>query len=1182
MKKMIEKLAKGEVAYEQPVLSISETKIETQIPMGTIHHGSFMITSESDNLQGFLYSTNSKVTVFQNDFVGRKSEVSYQVDLNGMRPQDKAEGQFEIVSNAGEVQIPFVFENVYRSLDSSLGHLHNLFHFANLVQSASEEAEKIFVRDDFSDIFIKNDIQIRNVYAVLSKEPNIRSAMEQFLIAVNKKHPIRLSIQQSEKKYKDFTDNYSDTLKVIKSTWGYLEFTVESDADFIVIEKSKVTTDQFAGNVYELTYLLDKKKLHIGKNYGRITLTSDNDQITFDIQVDNYTVGILDKRQYRDKDRIAKQKATYRIIKSYLDFRMGRMDAKNWAEQMNGILEKARALDEKDLYLQLFQAQVYLSQGRDEDCKEVLDHMREQVLSNMCSNAKLYCYFMYVCSLYKQDAQFSKDVVSIITKHYENGNDYWQLLWLLFYTDREYDKNSSIKLARIKAQFHNGCKSPIMYYEACRIMNEQPVLLRVINDFELQVINFGCKYHIIGEKMAEQICTLLQNAKTISKSYLRILKKLYSQFQTERILNLLCTYMIRDELYGKMYFPVYEAGIRKGLRITRLYEFYMLSIDEKKMEPLPKILLMYFAYNSQLGYEKKAYLYANIIVNKEKDAQTYTSYHKQIELFALDQLHKGNVDSNLSIVYKDIWDQSLITRETVDTISKIMFSYRIECKNSAMKFCIIKHKESIAEEKIILVNGNAFASIFTENYFVAFEDENGGRRADVTYTVTPLFEDRPSVTVLFDCNRNNINLAMYLCEKNFQYQRRSCDTIIVQNILLMNSLIEKPYKREITHNIIDLYYTDYEGKDFVQRFSQIDTAVLCERDAANLAEICIENDMYEDAYNLVILYGFEKIAPKKVMRLCRKIIKKIDSAYNYLVTQMCYFAFSHRKYDNEILIYLVKHFNQSTKVMLEILYAADNFGVDTREIQERILAQLLFSANTSEILPEVFEKYYDKGARQLLTAAYLGYISYLYFVKGKLLDDKCFEIIEEKQQYGEEQPDVCRLALLLHLSQMPNIRLEQKKLIESELEELFHKGYFFKFYENLKEKARLPVAIANKTFIEYRTTPDTSVTITYRIGENGKECVESMQEVFEGIYVMIVDLFYGEECIYRIEKNREYSKEYRLVCNNVEHNDNPNRYDYLNDMLASRELDDIITLKKLMHGYCVQNYVVDKIFKPLK
>jgi len=50
------------------------------------------------------------------------------------------------------------------------------------------------------------------------------------------------------------------------------------------------------------------------------------------------------------------------------------------------------------------------------------------------------------------------------------------------------------------------------------IINAQPVLLRVLNQFEMQVINYGCRNDIISEKLAMQIADVVANEKNIVHS----------------------------------------------------------------------------------------------------------------------------------------------------------------------------------------------------------------------------------------------------------------------------------------------------------------------------------------------------------------------------------------------------------------------------------------------------------------------------------------------------------------------------------------------------------------------------------------------------------------------------------------------------------------------------------------
>ena len=84
-----------------------------------------------------------------------------------------------------------------------------------------------------------------------------------------------------------------------------------------------------------------------------------------------------------------------------------------------------------------------------------------------------------------------------------------------------------------------------MYIEAMNIINAQPVLLRVLNQFEMQVINYGCRNDIISEKLAMQIADVVANEKNININTLIILKKIYDKYEKDEILTVLVTQMVR-------------------------------------------------------------------------------------------------------------------------------------------------------------------------------------------------------------------------------------------------------------------------------------------------------------------------------------------------------------------------------------------------------------------------------------------------------------------------------------------------------------------------------------------------------------------------------------------------------------------------------------------------------------
>lgn len=91
-----------------------------------------------------------------------------------------------------------------------------------------------------------------------------------------------------------------------------------------------------------------------------------------------------------------------------------------------------------------------------------------------------------------------------------------------------------------------------------------------------------------------QIADVAASEKNGSYELVSLLKKLNEQFGSDEILTALVSQMIRLGLTGEQYFDIYELGVLRGLRITRLYEFYIASMKKDVGRQLPKIVMMYF------------------------------------------------------------------------------------------------------------------------------------------------------------------------------------------------------------------------------------------------------------------------------------------------------------------------------------------------------------------------------------------------------------------------------------------------------------------------------------------------------------------------------------------------------------------------------------------------------------
>lgn len=1181
MKDTMNKLARGEFLYEIPQIVLTPTQIRQSIAVDTTTQCCIQVNSDSSLMKGVVYSDNARVVLGNNMFVGKDASISYTVQSAGLIPGEVLEGSFCFITNAGERIVPYSFKVTEKAVECSAGPAHNLFHFANLVQVSLEEAKKLFVSDSFEGIFLKNDLETCNIYHALCASADIDRSIEEFLIAVHKKQAVVLKILNKDGQecktasavYENLAENYHDSIVLRKNTWGYLNAPVVCDADFVQLEKNKLISADFAGNKYELGFVIHPDRLHAGHNYARVRIGIGEGSVCYEIAVvvaGNGTKGV-------PPVRILEQKTAVSITRNYIKFRSHNITLDEWAQVSIELLDEAVAqLPDKPEY-KLMQAQIFCIQDKDDNAAWLLDMVKEDVLKD--TDSIIYCYYLYVSSMYRKDTQYTEEVVRTLRKKYEYGLRDWRLLWMLFYVDDSYNRNLSIKLARIKELFHNGCHSPIMYFEACQIINSQPVFIRVFDEFERQVIYFGCKYNLITERTAGQICDISRSERNVTGIYLRIIQDLYDKYRNDEMLTTLCEHLIRNQERGAKVFDVYETCILRGLCITGIYEFYMDCVPADYDHLFPKMLLMYFSYNNMLDPIRKAYLYANIIRYMPQEDELWTVYIRQMELFAIEQLQEGQISDNLVLLYRELWDEALINDNTANAVARLLFAYKLTCYEPGIERVIVRHKELDTEMIVPLIDSVAYVSIYTEKSSIVFEDAGGQRFKDtIAYELERLMEEPQLADTVYSYIPNDIYLQIYRYEKG---EGDGCELCR----LLESPILALPFRKKVQSELIRYYCEEYTGEDITPVLDSLQNTVLQEQQATQMIELCIAKGLYAQAYTYALSYGIRKVSVGKLYRLCRYLIENdIDSAGGFL-TQMCSQVYVGGQYDPKMLAYLQEHYNGTTQQMCDLWETCKGFDVDSYSLKERIITQILFTNTRNDKLFPIFDEYYEAGANERILEAYLSYESYEYFIRGNQTDSSIFKIIESRMEYNDDVSDLCKLALLLYYSRRKEFDKSTAARSMDILALFAGRDILFAFFKDLADKVALPYKAVDKTIIEYRANPDSKVILHYKLGADGSSAdfiKEVLPNTFMGIFTKAFTLFYGDTLQYYFTENvageEKVTEPVSITCKNVD-DAARGRYAYLNDMLESRETHDLVTLDKLMHEYVVEDYITRQMFK---
>ena len=280
MEAITRSLMEGKFEYEAKTLDISSRKIELSVRKGDSVQGSFCISSHNGKkVKGTVTSSGMRMNCLTTKFEGEKTDIFYSFSGVGMEEGDIHKGYFYIISDAGEYSIPYMVNVETGILESSLGPVKNLFHFANLAKSNWNEAVSLFYHPDFVNVFHGSDARYLSSYRGLSRTRGNEQNVDEFLIEINKKQKIEYLRMEDHIRIEEPVDVVEGRITVTRNGWGYTALAVETDGDFLFVEKKVLTDDDFLGNICNFAFQVDSSKLHAGNNYGFVRLYNGSTSI---------------------------------------------------------------------------------------------------------------------------------------------------------------------------------------------------------------------------------------------------------------------------------------------------------------------------------------------------------------------------------------------------------------------------------------------------------------------------------------------------------------------------------------------------------------------------------------------------------------------------------------------------------------------------------------------------------------------------------------------------------------------------------------------------------------------------------------------------------------------------------------------------------------------------------------
>lgn len=1179
MRARIGQIAAGRFNGTKPILAFSEETIDLSVIEGRSEAGSFVIESTNQiKICGIVYSTNPRMECLNPHFEGEKVRIRYQFNSKGLTESDTCEGKFVIVCNQIEYSLSFCARITRLYAEASTGAVKSLDDFTRLAASNWDEAYHLFYNRNFLNTIPYDNVYERLTYEGFACARPSGQNMEEFLIGVNKKQPVSISVDKSEEIFMASKEPQSGCFTITKDNWGYTEIRLRTDCEFIKLSKPVLTLDDFIGKTYLYEYIIDASAMHAGRNFGRIYIDGVYQSFTIDI-----TAGVRDDDGSISDIAVTKdiKECMVGIMELYTSFRLKRIVTGVWANETISILNHLHALVPDEHMYELMKAQAFIINRQRQEAKWILDDFKH---SNPDKKAPIWGYYLYLMTLLEREPSYVDNMTHEVELIFYENPDSVLLFWVLLFLRDQYFDDSAGKLKDIKYWVLRGCSSPYLYIEAYYLISQDPYLIKELSVFELRILSWAVKEKALTKELAGAIFEAVDLAGGFDNRVYELLTAAYEICPEAEYVGIICSYLIKGHKNDTCFHKWFELGIENKLRLTGLYESYLLTMDDRQISPVPKIIQMYFSFDNKLPYRKLAVLYNNIIAAKETEPEVYHKYRKAMGRFAMDQAQLRHIDDNLAVLYEDMLELGFINEELSAAFSDIIYTHKLIVFDKRIVRAIIYQNEMKEPQIVPVTDQCAYFELFSNDYVILFEDSRGYRYVkSISYRLQRLMDAEKYLDRCISLSPDRPQYIVSHFKHVRDYSDFTKDDLKLFKPVFYSESFSDSYKAVMGYRILK-YCQLHDYEDYVRPFLQSINFDTLQKDARKyLIDMLVSNRLYEKAYDMAMEYGIDMLAAASKVVLCENALK-VQHVDDDFMVQLAISAFKTGKYSDLVLKYLCENYTGPTDELINLWHAADKFSISSMKLDERILEQGIYTQIEPEKISDIFMEYYKRAGNEKLILAYISLVAHGYLHSGGCKADFIFDIIEKRFIGNRTLNDACQLALLKHFAEKTDITQAELEIEDTLLKYYIYNNMYFDFFARLDYRLLEKYFLYDKAFLQYESTPGAHVVLHYSRDEDGEEFnSEDMVEMYDGIYVKTFVIFFGELIRYYITEEHDNSIEVkesnRLTCNNIPGDNDHSRYNLINEMIISDTLSDETTLKSNIDEYKRLDAATKQLFK---
>ena len=1124
MREKINKLAKGNIDDVKPLIRVIPERLDFVTQKGELIKADVLLKTENHvPMKALAYSSDPRAKVVTPSFGGETAVLHLQFNYAIYDTEGSFSGEIFLITNGGEISLPYTVTIKPDKNEEFLHTLGSVEDFDKIVRADEGAALKLFQYKNFTDADFMQDPTVYMIYCAFSGRPDKLLAMHQFILAVRKYNN------------KEHFDEPAEQTEV------------RSSAQSAGAENTRQLPDD------------------VQDGRGDSTKTPAGESGA--------------EKKHGHKYYFAK------YYRTRLNYEIGGYTDENLVHEMQQILDAMSVYESDNPYITLLKADNEILLGDTEKASSLLDSVRSRIQNNRQLYLDEYFLLEFInCRLHADNSRRAS-YIRLLYKFISEENK-CHLFMYLVRIDDALRSDAHALYEMMHRLYDAGYRSPFLYLEYVKFLNAHPDYLHDPTGLDIHALFFGCRNDMLSAQLIAELTNRAALLNLNNPLYYPIFTSIYQKTHSSAILQAICSTLIRSDRRDKACHHWYAEGVKDGAKVNAIYEYYLYSLPEGK-EEIDEAVLVHFSRGDSLDTATRAKLYAYIVENKDASPLLYDVYEPKIRDYALSGLKEHRVNNELTVLYRQIFSQKADLEEYYDCLPEILCTHRYKAKDDMVKAVVAVYPQLRHEQVFALDESrSAFVPIISDDMVVLAQDAFGNRYCDRRLTRERLFDEKNLMEICsIRCPDNLIvqligidDLLKKDCTQNEQIRvlEKAAETLPLSRI----------YKASIDLKLIDFYDSSY-AQGFRSGYMQdIRKSDLNRAYRSRLVNAQIRAGLYQEAYSGVCADGYADVESGLLREMCSKLVMDENVKQQEQFLAASYETLHRGCYDKVTLDYLCEHFNGSSSAMYEILQKAIDDGIDTYDLEERLLAQLIFIDDT-KLIDQVFTWYVQrKRASEQIIKAYFTIRTYRYFLYDEPTDKTVFEYIESVISGLADPaglPIIHQFALTRFYSQQDECSEEQVRIAQTLINSLFLKGYSFPYFKKFSRYFELPSELQDDTMAVYVSRGSGKPYVMTKLEPGDTQFkLDSMKRMYRSIYVLDKILFDDEKLsyeIYETEDGIDTLKQQGVLEPCSDGTDTRhNRLGRLNEMIRNCEKGDELTLRRNMDGYMISSGMVSKLF----